>query len=276
MTWADYMETATKGQRVIAFDPPAYVNRERRAGAHGDHATAADLRAHRGADRDPRADAYAESEPSETSEPTEEPTEEPRSADGDHQAGHSAVHADDLPARSSGPREDARCLGLMVAQAGPANTPPQANPPRSRTRLPVDQPSRTDGFIALISTRLGGPLGRHADPSGRWWNPLRVALLAGTLVYLAGVLFRRPCREGADHFKYLCYSDIGMLYPARGLMQGNTPYFDSGDYPVLEYPVLTGWFLEARADSHPTGRRHPGPEPQPKSRRRPRRRSSST
>ena len=27
-------------------------------------------------------------------------------------------------------------------------------------------------------------------------------------------------------------------------MQGNTPYLDSGDYPVLEYPVLTGWFLE--------------------------------
>ena len=32
--------------------------------------------------------------------------------------------------------------------------------------------------------------------------------------------------------------------PARGLLQGNTPYLDSGNYPVLEYPVLTGWFLE--------------------------------
>ena len=121
----------------------------------------------------------------------------------------------------------------MVTEAGP-----------TRTRPPVEVPSRTDGFVALISTRLGGPLGRHADPSGRWWNPLRVALLIGTVVYLAGVLFRRPCREGADHFKYLCYSDIGILYGARGLSQGNTPYFDSGDYPVLEYPVLTGWFLE--------------------------------
>ena len=60
MTWADYMETATKGQRVIDFDPPAYVNRDDAPRAHGDHATAADLRAHRGADQDPRTDAYAE------------------------------------------------------------------------------------------------------------------------------------------------------------------------------------------------------------------------
>jgi uncharacterized membrane protein len=29
------------------------------------------------------------------------------------------------------------------------------------------------------------------------------------------------------------------------LLQGNTPYLDSGNYQVLEYPPLTGWFLEA-------------------------------
>ena len=39
-----------------------------------------------------------------------------------------------------------------------------------------------------------------------------------------------------------------MLTPAavlqlRGLMQGKVPYLDTGDYPVLEYPVLTGWFV---------------------------------
>ena len=42
----------------------------------------------------------------------------------------------------------------------------------------------------------------------------------------------------------MCYSDIGILYGPRGLMEGNVPYLDSGNYPVLEYPVLTGWFLE--------------------------------
>ena len=91
---------------------------------------------------------------------------------------------------------------------------------------------------------MGGPVGRHAVTGTGWWSPARVALLVGTLVYLAGVVFRLPCRWGADHFKFLCYSDIGLLYPDRGLLQGNTPYLDSGDYPVLEYPVLTGWFLE--------------------------------
>ena len=95
-----------------------------------------------------------------------------------------------------------------------------------------------------LSRRLGGPVGRHAVTGTGWWSPVRVALLVGTLVYLAGVVFRLPCRWGADHFKFLCYSDIGLLYPDRGLLLGNTPYLDSGDYPVLEYPVLTGWFLE--------------------------------
>jgi uncharacterized membrane protein len=108
----------------------------------------------------------------------------------------------------------------------------------------ADRPSLTDGFVATVSQRFGGPLGRHAAYGGGWWNPVRVALLTGTLIYLAGMVFRLPCRNGADHFRYLCYSDIPLLYPGRGLMQGNTPYLDSGDYPVLEYPVLTGWFLE--------------------------------
>ena len=108
----------------------------------------------------------------------------------------------------------------------------------------ADPPSLTDGFVATVSQRFGGPIGRHASVGGRWWNPLRVALLVGTLVYLAGVVFRLPCRHGANYFKNLCYSDIPLLYPGRGLMLGNTPYLDIGDYPVLEYPVLTGYFLE--------------------------------
>ncbi len=112
----------------------------------------------------------------------------------------------------------------------------------------ADSPSTTDGFVAMLSERLGGPIGRHAAGHG-WWNPTRVALLIATVVYLLGVVFRLPCRmtvagQVPDHFKLLCYSDIGLLYSGRGLLQGNTPYLDSGDYPVLEYPVLTGWFLE--------------------------------
>ncbi len=108
----------------------------------------------------------------------------------------------------------------------------------------LDAPSRSDGFVSLVTRRIGGPIGRHAGVGAGWWSPARIALLVGTVVYLAGVVFRLPCRMGADQFKFLCYSDIGLLYTGRGLSQGKTPFLDSGDYPVLEYPVLTGWFLD--------------------------------
>jgi uncharacterized membrane protein len=117
-------------------------------------------------------------------------------------------------------------------------------------RSPSILPSATDSFVGTVSQRIGGPLGRYAAVGRAWWNPLRVTLLVGTLVYLSGVVFRLPCRitvagqPPPDHFKHLCYSDIGLLYAGRGLLQGNTPYLDYGSYPVLEYPVLTGWFLE--------------------------------
>jgi len=124
---------------------------------------------------------------------------------------------------------------------------PTGSPPREATGS--DAPSLTDPVIASLSRRFGGPVGRHAARGSRWWKPARVALLVGTLVYLAGMVFRLPCRitvagQSIDQYKNMCYSDIGLLYSGRGLLQGNTPYLDSGDYPVLEYPVLTGAFLE--------------------------------
>ncbi len=112
-----------------------------------------------------------------------------------------------------------------------------------------DQPARSDRFIRSLSQRLGGPIGRHGVPGRGWWNPARVALLTATGIYLLGVVFRRTCRQtiagqAPDVYKHLCYSDIGVLYGLRGLLEGNTPYVDSGSYPVLEYPVLTGALLE--------------------------------
>jgi uncharacterized membrane protein len=109
-------------------------------------------------------------------------------------------------------------------------------------------PSRTDPLVTSLTRRLGGPPGRHAGGPG-WWSPGRVALLVGTCVYLAGMVFRLPCRitvagQSIEQYRNLCYSDIGLLYGGRGLLEGNVPYLDSGSYPVLEYPVLTGWFLE--------------------------------
>jgi uncharacterized membrane protein len=114
---------------------------------------------------------------------------------------------------------------------------------------PTDPPSRTDAFVRTVSQGLGGPIGRHAAAGDGWWGPARVAVLVGTLSYLAGVVFRLRCRttvagQVSNWYKHMCYSDIPLLYPDRGLLQGNIPYLDSGDYPVLEYPPLTGWFLD--------------------------------
>jgi membrane peptidoglycan carboxypeptidase len=82
MTWADYMSAATEGQRVIAFDSPAYVN--------GDAApeTAATEEPERTEEPDDEpSDEPSETReptrtpsarPSETTEPTEEPTRQPK------------------------------------------------------------------------------------------------------------------------------------------------------------------------------------------------------
>ena len=110
-------------------------------------------------------------------------------------------------------------------------------------------PPAPNGFAGELNEWLGGPIGKHAVRGDSWWQPARVVLMVSTLVYLAGVVFRLPCQttvagQSTQPFKYMCYSDIGLLYEGRGLLQGNTPYLDSGNYQVLEYPVLTGWFLE--------------------------------
>ncbi|HET9650006.1 MAG TPA: glycosyltransferase 87 family protein [Microlunatus sp.] len=119
-----------------------------------------------------------------------------------------------------------------------------------RPAAPVvpDRPTWSDGFVRTVSARIGGPVGRYAAGS-RWWNPARVVLLAATVSYLLAIIWRLPCRitepgQNPDQFKLMCYSDIGLLYAGRGLLQGHVPYLQSGNYDVLEYPVLTGWFLE--------------------------------
>ena len=78
---------------------------------------------------------------------------------------------------------------------------------------------------------------------------MRVALVAGLLVYAVGWLSKGYCLThgwGApQRYMYLCYSDIPLLYSSRGLADGAFPYLlDPGPgQQVLEYPVLTGVFM---------------------------------
>ncbi len=230
LTWAEYMKTATKGQAVKEFPGPAYVNREELP------------------------------QPEQTMQETQVPTDQPQTRSAQAEANPNL----ELAARLDGTKRfgdedqqgswrrqaasalaDGNCRAGLRPAAGVEQSP-------GRDRRPIGSESAIGdrSFVGRVSQRIGGPLGRYAATGSAWWNPLRVTLLVGTLVYLSGVVFRLPCRitvagqPPPDHFKYLCYSDIGLLYAGRGLLQGHTPYLDSGDYPVLEYPVLTGWFLE--------------------------------
>jgi uncharacterized membrane protein len=124
---------------------------------------------------------------------------------------------------------------------------------RTQERLARPAPSQVDPAVAGLTVGLGGPVGRFARLGGSWWTPLRIALAVCTITFSLGVLQKAPCMEaGWDRqnwrpFKALCYSDIGYLYQERGFAEGNRPFLDTGNYPVLEYPVLTGGFMEVAA-----------------------------
>jgi uncharacterized membrane protein len=113
--------------------------------------------------------------------------------------------------------------------------------------------SELDPAVAELTVGLGGPSGRFARPNSSWWTPLRIALAVCTITFGLGVLQKAPCmdagwdRQSWRPFKALCYSDIGFLYQERGFAEGNRPFLDTGNYPVLEYPVLTGGFMEVAA-----------------------------
>ncbi len=115
-------------------------------------------------------------------------------------------------------------------------------------KAPIVPPSRNDGFVAWASRAIGGPVGRRAFASSNPNLATLVALLTATAAWLILIFRQQACRElpgrAVDLFGSMCYSDIPLLYRSRGLVDGRLPYFDVGDYPVLEYPALTGFFLD--------------------------------
>ncbi len=127
-------------------------------------------------------------------------------------------------------------------------------------RLPPVAPTQDDRLVRSGCEVLGGPAGRRVRPGGSWWTPIRVLLALTALVMAIGVLERAPCRDDAwprsdgSQFAHACYSDVPHLYRERGFAEGNLPYLDEGDYPALEYPVLSGVFMEVAAElSRPLG-----------------------
>ncbi len=114
------------------------------------------------------------------------------------------------------------------------------------------RPTREDEIAATGSELIGGPIGQRALLGTSWWTPVRVVALVAIGMFALGMVQKLPCYDGAwfvgggSQYTHACYSDIPHLYQGRGFAEGLVPYFDklSGDMEYLEYPVLTGVFME--------------------------------
>ncbi|MFC3573462.1 glycosyltransferase family 87 protein [Streptomyces yaanensis] len=114
------------------------------------------------------------------------------------------------------------------------------------------RPTREDEVAAAGSELIGGPVGRRALLGTSWWTPVRVVALVAIGMFALGMVQKLPCYDSgwffgaSSQYTHACYSDIPHLYQGRGFADGLVPYFDKlpGDMDYLEYPVLTGVFME--------------------------------
>ncbi|MDB1086241.1 glycosyltransferase 87 family protein [Streptomyces sp. ACA25] len=121
------------------------------------------------------------------------------------------------------------------------------------------RPTEQDEVAAAGSELIGGPAGKRIRPGTGWWTPVRIITLVMTGMFALGLVQKLPCYRSswfhgpADQYTRACYSDIPHLYGARGFAEGLIPYFDripeelSRGMEYLEYPVLTGLFMEVAA-----------------------------
>ncbi|MGW0832159.1 glycosyltransferase family 87 protein [Streptomyces prunicolor] len=117
------------------------------------------------------------------------------------------------------------------------------------------RPTKDDQVAAAGSELIGGPIGRRALLGTSWWTPVRVVALVAIGIFALGLVQKAPCYNSgwffgaSSQYTHACYSDIPHLYQGRGFADGLVPYFDKlpGDMQYLEYPVLTGVFMEVAA-----------------------------
>jgi uncharacterized membrane protein len=133
--------------------------------------------------------------------------------------------------------------------------------PTSAHEQETVRPTREDEVAAAGSELIGGPLGRWALQGTSWWTPVRIIALIMIGMFALGMVEKFPCYDGdwffgaSAQYTHACYSDVPHLYQGRGFADGLVPYFDRlpGDMEYLEYPVLTGLFMEVAAWLTPGG-----------------------
>ncbi|OMI38790.1 glycosyltransferase family 87 protein [Streptomyces sparsogenes] len=126
---------------------------------------------------------------------------------------------------------------------------------RSNREAEPVRPTAEDAVAAAGSELIGGPAGRRALLGTSWWTPVRIIALVVIGMFALGMVQKVPCYNGGwfygatAQYTHACYSDIPHLYAGRGFAENVVPYFhripgaaDGMDY--LEYPVLTGLFME--------------------------------
>ena len=138
----------------------------------------------------------------------------------------------------------------------------KTSPPQDRPQdRAVVCPTRRDEVAAAGSELIGGPMGRRALLGTGAFTPVRVIALVAIGMFALGMVQKIPCYDWAwfrgttSQYTHACYSDIPHLFVGRGFAEGLVPYFDrlSGDIEFLEYPVLTGLFMEVAAWLTPGG-----------------------
>jgi uncharacterized membrane protein len=127
------------------------------------------------------------------------------------------------------------------------------DPPGARPAPPDVRPTRRDRIAAAGSELIGGPAGRWALRGGNGrFTPVHVVALTAIGMFALGMVQKLPCynwawfRGTSSQYTHACYSDIPHLFVGRGFSEGLIPYFDRlpGDMEYLEYPVLTGVFMQ--------------------------------
>ncbi|MFI9630940.1 glycosyltransferase family 87 protein [Streptomyces sp. NPDC052042] len=138
---------------------------------------------------------------------------------------------------------------------------PSAEETSTDRERPVVRPTHQDEIAAAGSELIGGRSGRWSRLGSTAPTPVGVVALVALGMFALGMVQKLPCynwawfRGAGSQYTHACYSDIPHLFVARGFSDGLVPYFDRlpGDMQYLEYPVLTGLFMEIASWVTPGG-----------------------